>query len=109
MAKDNPAYLKHALHMCAENKSSVDYNELMLNEILGEVISINAIDEVSQEIHLSDKKIEIIRARKIGDTGYLASDLNLTVGTHVMLTINIDLEDRLVNCLVGKVMFLKVH
>ena len=38
MAKDNPAYLKHALHMCAENKSSVDYNELMLNEILGEVI-----------------------------------------------------------------------
>ena len=40
--------------MCAENKSSVDYNELMLNEILGEVISINAIDEVSQEIRLSD-------------------------------------------------------
>ena len=40
--------------MFAENKASVDYNELMLNEILGEVISINAIDEIPQEIHLSD-------------------------------------------------------
>ena len=40
--------------MFAENKPSFDYNELMLNEILGEVISINAIDEVPQEIHLSD-------------------------------------------------------
>ena len=41
--------------MFAENKPSDDYNELMLNEILGEVISINAIDEVLQEIDLSGK------------------------------------------------------
>ena len=77
IAKDKPAYRKHALHMFAENKPSVDYNELMLNEILGEVISINAIDEVLQEIHLSDKQTETIRARKIGDSGNLASVLNL--------------------------------
>ena len=30
----------------------------MLNEILGEVISINAINEVPQEIHLSDKQTD---------------------------------------------------
>ena len=81
----------------------------MLNEILGEVISINAIDEVTQEIQHSDKETETIRARNIGDTGNLASDLNLKVGTQVILTINIDLKDRLVNGLVGKVMYLKVH
>ena len=92
--------------MFAENKPSVDYNELMLNEI-GEVISINAIDEVPQEIDLSDKQAETIRARKIGDTGNFASVLNLKVGAQVMLTINIDLEDRLVNGLVGKVMYLR--
>ena len=34
IAKDNPAYPRHALHMFAKNKPSVDYNELMLNEIL---------------------------------------------------------------------------
>ena len=107
IAKDNPAYPKHALHMFAENKPSVDYNELMLNEILGEVISINAIDEVPQEIHLSDKQTETIRARKIGDTENQASVLSLKVGAQVMLTINIDLEDRLVNGLVGKVMYLR--
>ena len=107
IAKDNPAYPKHALHMFTENKPSVDYNELVLNEILGEVISINAIDEVPQEIHLSDKQTETIRARKIGDTENQASVLSLKVGAQVMLTINIDLEDRLVNGLVGKVMYLR--
>ena len=107
IAKDNPAYPKHALHMFTENKPSVDYNELILNEILGEVISINAIDEVPQEIHLSDKQTETIRARKIGDTENQASVLSLKVGAQVMLTINIDLEDRLVNGLVGKVMYLR--
>ena len=66
--------------MFAENKPSVDYNELMLNKILGEVISINAIDGVPQEIHLSGKQTETIRTRKIGDTGNLASLLNLKVG-----------------------------
>ena len=91
--------------MFAENKPSFDYNELMLNEILGEVISINAIDEVPQEIHLSDQ--QTIKTRKIGDTGNLASFLNLKVGAQVMLTIHIDLEDRLVNGLVGKVMYLR--
>ena len=100
IAKDNPAYPRHALHMCAENKPSVDYRD---------VISINAIDEVSQEIQLSDKKTETIRARNIGDTGNLASDLNLKFGIQVILTINIDLKDRLVNGLVVKVMYLKEH
>ena len=38
IAKDNPAYPKHALHIFAENKPSVDYNESLLNEILGEII-----------------------------------------------------------------------
>ena len=107
IAKDNPEYPKHALHMFTENKLSVDCNELMLNEILGEVISINAIDEVPQEIHLSDKQTETIVARKIGGTGNLASVLNLKVGAQVMLTININLEDRLANGLVGKVMYLR--
>ena len=76
----------------------------MLNEIL-EVISINAIiDEVQQEIHHSDKQTETIRARMISDTENLAGVLNLKVGAQVMLTINIDLEHRLLHGLVSKVM-----
>ena len=60
-----------------------------------------------QEIYLSDKQTEAIRARKIDDTGNLASVLSLKVGVQVMLTLNIDLEDRLVNGLVGKVIYLR--
>ena len=93
--------------MFAENKPSDDYNELMLNEILGEVISINAIDEVPQEIDLSGKQRGTIKARKIRDTGNLASVLNLKVGVQVMLTIKTDLEDRLANDSAGKVMYLR--
>ena len=60
-----------------------------------------------QEIYLSDKQTEAIRARKIDDTGNLASVLSLKVGVQVMLTLNIDLEDRPVNGLVGKVIYLR--
>ena len=60
-----------------------------------------------QEIYLSDKQTEGIRARKIDDTGNLASVLSLKVGVQVMLTLNIDLEDRPVNGLVGKVIYLR--
>ena len=43
-------------------------------------------------------------AKKIGYTKNLASVLKLKIGTQVMLTCNITIEDRLVNGLVGKVM-----
>ena len=47
--------------------------------------------------------METIRARKIGDTGNLESVLKLKIGAEVMLTCNINIEDRLINGLVGKV------
>ena len=40
----------------------------MLNEMEGQTISINAIDDIPHEVQLSDKQIDAIRARKIGDT-----------------------------------------
>ena len=96
--------LKHAVHMFAENCPVIDYNELMLNETDGQTISLSAIDDIPHEGQLSDKQLETIRARKFGDTGNLASVLKLKIGAQVMLTCNINIEDRLVNGLVGKVM-----
>ena len=49
----------------------------MLNEIDRQTISFNAIDDIRHEVHLSNKQLQTIRARKIGDTGNLASILKL--------------------------------
>ena len=76
----------------------------MLNGIDGQITSLNAIDHIPHEVQLSDKQLETIRARKIGETGKLTSVLKLKMGAQVMLTCNINIEDRLVNGLVGKVM-----
>ena len=102
VAKDNPLYLRHAVHMFAENSPAVDDNDLMLNEMEGQTISINAIDDIPHEVQLSDKQIDAIRARKIGDIRNLVSILRIKIGAQVMLTSNINTEDRLV--MVGKVM-----
>ena len=68
----------------------------MLNEMEGQTISINAIDDIPHEVQLSDKQIDAIRARKIGDTRNLVSILRIKIGAQVMLTSNINIEDRLV-------------
>ena len=47
--------------------------------------------------------IDAIKLRKINETGNLESQLNLKVGLQVMITSNIDTNNRLVNGLVGKV------
>ena len=69
LAKDNPLYLKHAVHMFAENSPAVDHNDVMLNVMEGETISINAIDDIPHEVHLPDKWIDAIMVRMIADTG----------------------------------------
>ena len=79
----------------------------MLNEIDGQTISLSVlsvIDGIPCEAELSEKQLKRIRARKIGESGNLASVLRLKADAQVMLTCDINIEDRLVNGLVGKVM-----
>ena len=104
VAKDDLFYPKRTVHMFAEDSPVVDYNELMLNEIDGQTISLSPTDDIPHEVQLSDKQLETIRARKNRETGNIASALKLKIGAQVMLMCNVNIEDRLVNGLVGKVM-----
>ena len=49
VTKDDLFYPKHASYMFAENSPIVDYNELMLNEIVGQTISLSATDDTPHE------------------------------------------------------------
>ena len=63
--------------------------------------SITAIDSISKNVAFS--KIEKVVSRSQSETGGLAGTLELKVNTGVMLTVNVDLEDRLVNGQLGTV------
>ena len=73
-----------------------------MNEIDGQTISLGATDHTSHEVQLSKSWEQ--SEQEIEDTGNLACVLKLKIGAQVMLTCNINIEDRLVNGLVGKVM-----
>ena len=89
--------------MFAENKPVKRHNETQLNKLNSHLVCIEASDEFPKTINVSDCQIDAIKLRKISETGNLESQLNLKVGSQVMITSNIDINDRLVNGIVGRV------
>ena len=68
-----------------------------------QLVCIEAIDEFSKNVTVSESQIDAIKLRKLSETGNLASQLNLKIGSQVILTSNIDTDGRLVNGPVGRV------
>ena len=93
-------YSKHAVYIV----DYYDYNDKMLNGIEGTIGKIAATDDIPQKIHLSNKQIDTIKKRNIGDKANLVDVLRKKLGALVMLTSNINIEERLINRLVGKIM-----
>ena len=68
-----------------------------------QLVCIEAVYEFPKNINVSDRQIDAMKLRKISETQNPESQLNLKVGSQVMITSNIDINDRLVNGLVGRV------
>ena len=102
------SYPENAVHIFAENKPVEQHNEIQLVKIASELIRIQAIDETPRHIKHTESQIEAIKQREISETGKLAYSLKLKIGAQVMLTANVNIEDRLVNGLVGKVVKFKL-
>ena len=66
------------------------------------MILIDATDQIAKDIALSQSQINAIKQRNMSKTGNLESQLKLKIGTQVMLTSNLDIDDKLVNGLVGR-------
>ena len=60
-----------------------------------------------KDINLSQSQIDAIKQRRISEKGNLESQLQLKIGAQVMLTSNLDIDDMLVNGLVGTVKQIK--
>ena len=100
-------FSQHVVHIFAENKPAKEYNETQLNTLDTQLILIDTIEETSKDIVLSKSQIDAIKQRKMSETGNLESQLKLKIGAQVMLTSNLDIDDRLVNGLVGTVKQIK--
>ena len=99
------SFPQHVVHMFAENKLAKEHNETQLNTVDTQLLLIDETDENPMDIVLSQSQIDAIK--KMSEAGNLESQLKLKIGTQVMLTSNLDINDRLVNGLVGTVKQIK--
>ena len=93
--------------MFANNAPAKEHSEERLNEIDTLLVCINTKDEIQQGVKLTQMLLNAINERKNSDTGNLMSFLKLTIGAQITLATNINLDDSLVNGLVGDVMEFK--
>ena len=94
---------KDALHMYAENELTINMSEAVLNDLPGEIYTINATDKISDNCYYPLALIQAAQNQKQTNTGGFQNLLKLKVGAKIMLTINIDIQDRLINDQTGSI------
>ena len=94
-------YPKQALHIFAENAPVSTHSDTMLNQLAGLPIEIDAIDIVLSNYGFTESDIIAAQNRKPSDTGGLVKCLTLKLEAKAMLTVNIDVQDRLINGQIG--------
>ena len=105
IAPENPNYPFEAVHIFAENSLVNSHNQQKLDELPGNKIELIAIDKLPSNI--TDAVLDKIYQRSQMDTGGLAYKLALKLNAKVMITTNINVEDKLCNGQIGVVRYIK--
>ena len=105
--KPNDKYPQDALHIFAENAPTHMHNITMLNSIENQLYKIDAKDHTLKII--SSTKIRSILKRNQSETGVLASTLPIKLNARVVLTMNIDPQDRLINGQLGTAKYIAIN
>ena len=79
----------------------------MIQKLDSPTISLDATDQLTKGVTLSDKKLLFLSAKKPTDTGNISSRFVLKIGARVKLINNIDISDRLINGQIGLVKYIK--
>lgn len=98
---DKENYPSDVLHVWAENKPVVDYNNQHLEEIAMPLHVLQAIDEYPKNV--SKQHIEKVLLKGRSATGGLDFEVFIKESSRVMITNNIDIADRLINGQLGTV------
>ena len=103
MHESDENYPIDALHMYAKNEPAMKRNEAVLNNLPGELYTIGADDKIPDNCKYQLTLIEAAQNQKPTNTGGLAKLLKLKIREKVMLTVNIDIPDRLINGQTGNI------
>ena len=90
-------YPKDALHMYAGNEPAMKRNEAVLNDLPGELYITEANGKIPDNCKHPPALIQAVQNQKQTNTGGLVKLLKLKIGAKVMLTVNIDIQDHLIN------------
>ena len=83
--------------MYAENERAMKMNDAVLNDLLGELYTIEADDKIQDNCNFPLATIWTVQNQKQTNAGGLATLLKLKTGAKVILTINLDIQDFLIN------------
>ena len=89
--------------MHAENYPTVKDNRKILDKLPGKTYTIYAIDQIPADCKYPATLISLAQNKKQPETGGLANRLELKVGAKVMVTVNVDIQDMLINGQIGEV------
>ena len=95
---DDHNYPEQALHIFPEDGSVSAHNLMMLNKLPGDLFATDTIPCISG---FTQCQIMATQSRRQSESGGLARLLTLKLESKVMLTVNIDIQDRLINGQMG--------
>ena len=97
-------YPENAMHLFAENKKVMEYNEKLLSKNSNKMYAIPAIDKVPKEVINFQS---VIANKSQMCTGGLATILKIGIESQIMITQNISVADHICNGQVGVVTHIK--
>ena len=106
-APSNPDYPSGALHIWAENAPVNEHNERKLETIQTQLYILKAKDLYPKNVNKQD--IDGVLAKGRSETCGLDSEIRIKEGARVMLTTNINIQDRLINGQMGTVIKIGIN
>ena len=97
----DPNYPSHALHIWAENAPVDEHNNKHLQQLSGPAYTLEAV--VQYPINLAEQDIDKVLSKGRSDNGGLDAEIQVKKNATVMLSVNVDINDRLINGQMGTI------